>query len=440
MKDIKYRIPKEIYQGMIKDLQRQHEHAYERIGFLFTRSKFLNDGTTLVTAIEYCPVDDNHYIEDSKVGARINGNAIRNSMQNALRNQFGVFHIHLHDHKGKPRMSWTDEKGIPPMVESFTNVAPDQCHGNIILSRDSLFVSIRVPGCKDNLQPSLITIVGYPCKFFFLNENKNAKTEVYDRQSFLGEKSTFLFENVRVGVIGYGGGGSHIGLQLAHIGVINQVIFDHDHIEASNLNRLVGGWHEDLPKSVAKIEIAKRTIENVLPVAKTLCIPTRWQDNPEILQGCDIVVGCVDSFLEREQLEAECRRYLIPMVDIGMDVRNLDGKSSMSGQVILSMPGGPCMHCFGFLTTEKLGFEAAKYGKVGGRPQVVWPNGVLASTAVGIIVDIITGWTGQKEKDVYLSYDGNQGSLIDHIRLKYTPKICTHYNFKDIGQPQFLKL
>jgi hypothetical protein len=51
------------------------------------------------------------------------------------------------------------------------------------------------------------------------------------------------------------------------------------------------------------------------------------------------------------------------------------------------------MRCMGFLTDAKLAEEAARYWKGGARPQVVWPNGVLASTAIGLAVDIVTGWT-----------------------------------------------
>jgi hypothetical protein len=36
--------------------------------------------------------------------------------------------------------------------------------------------------------------------------------------------------------------------------------------------------------------------------------------------------------------------------------------------------------------------EAEKYGAAGSRPQVVWPNGVLASTAVGLAVQLLTPW------------------------------------------------
>ena len=70
----------------------------------------------------------------------------------------------------------------------------------------------------------------------------------------------------------------------------------------------------------------------------------------------------------------------------------------MSGQIILSAPGGPCMFCMHFLTDEKIGREVANYGAAGGRPQVVWANGVLASTAVGIADQHPDRWTKSRRR------------------------------------------
>jgi len=75
------------------------------------------------------------------------------------------------------------------------------------------------------------------------------------------------------------------------------------------------------------------------------------------------------------------------------------------------------MRCMGFLTGEKLAEEAARYGKAGARPQVVWPTGVLASTAVGLAMDIVTGWTGRPLPHAYLVYDGNKGTV--KVRIKF---------------------
>ena len=123
-----------------------------------------------------------------------------------------------------------------------------------------------------------------------------------------------------------------------------------------------------------------------------------------------------------------------------MDVRCVDDQHAMFGQVILSIPGNICMNCTGFLTNEKLRIEAVKYGDVGGRPQVVWPNGILASTAVGIVVDLITGWSKASIKSLYYEYDGNTGLIRVHPRLTLAPCDCVHYKLENIGTPVFNKI
>lgn len=439
--NIVIRIPAGIHKQMLMDLRRSHAFAHERVGFLFTKATQVSSTMVIVTCYEYQPIDDQHYIRDKSVGAKVNSTAIRNAMQIILDESCGCFHVHLHDHTGRTSPSGTDQRSLPPVVQGFSNANNEQAHGILILSSDSFYGSVKYKNEQSFISPQLVSVIGYPMKLIYGNNPKKSSTKMFDRQSFLGSNSQFLFENIRVCIVGYGGGGSHIGQQLAHIGVKNITVFDDDVIEDTNLNRLIGGWFSDIKKATLKVSIAKRVIEKIFPKANVQCIKDRWQNKPEGLQQCDIVIGCVDSYSERQQLEAECRRYLIPYIDIGMDIHSGEENTPyMSGQIILSMPGMSCMRCVGFLTDKKLAQEAAKYGKIGGRPQVVWPNGVLASSAVGILVDLVTGWTRQTDKKVYLSYDGNQGSLSNHVRLEYAEDNCAHFLLEDSGPPKMRKL
>lgn len=439
--DITFRIPQALRQRMLDDLRRPHPFAAERVGFLHTKSKALADRSVLVVATDYAPVEDDHYIDDDRVGAKINASAIRTAMQRSLHQQGGCFHVHLHDHLGKPTPSRTDNRGLPGVIDSFANIAPHQANGVLILSEDSFFAAVKIEGVPNYLAPNLISVVGKPLQLFY-GRRKAVANPLYDRQSFLGEDSVFLFENIRVGIIGYGGGGSHIGQQLAHLGVKNVVVFDGDVVEDTNLNRLVGARFSDVAEGTLKTQVAERTLRCILPKANVTRVDHRWQEQPEVLQSCDVVFGCVDSYAERQQAEAECRRYLIPYIDIGMDVHQVDNElHSMSGQVILSVPGYPCLNCLGFLTEKKLAQEAAKYGKVGGRPQVVWPNGVLASTAVGMFVNLVTNWTGEADSaSAYLSYDGNTGTIQEHVRVQFAPQACVHFPLENVGTPVFMSL
>lgn len=263
----------------------------------------------------------------------------------------------------------------------------------------------------------------------------------FSRQSFLGPNSQQHIAACVVGIAGLGGGGSHIVQQLAHIGFMNYVLFDRDAIEESNLNRLVSGTMQDVIERRLKIEIARRLILGIRPCANVRVIADVWQNQAEALKGCDIVFGCVDGFDQRRQLEATTRRFLIPLIDIGMDVYRTPGCApSISGQVILSMPGHACMTCMGFLNERNLAKEAAAYGNAGAHPQVIWSNGVLASIAVGVAVDLVTDWSQTLRGPVYLSYRGNLGTVAVDPTLRFAPCTCCHFPFREAGPVAFRPL
>jgi molybdopterin/thiamine biosynthesis adenylyltransferase len=262
------------------------------------------------------------------------------------------------------------------------------------------------------------------------------------RQSFLGVDAAETFAHARIAVLGLGGGGSHVVQQVSHVGFSNVSVCDPDLIERSNLNRLIGGTERDIKARRRKVDIAARTVRGLLPKASVEVLFGRWEEHAEALRGVDLIFGCLDGFAARRDLEEFTRRYLIPLIDIGMDVHRAEGTApQMSGQVILSMPGGPCMWCMNYLNPVVLTREAEEYGDAGPRPQVVWPNGILASAAVGIAVDVLTGWT-RGPAPIYLEFNGNDLTLRPPTRLAFydLQKPCHHFPANDIdrhGDPVF---
>jgi molybdopterin-synthase adenylyltransferase len=260
-------------------------------------------------------------------------------------------------------------------------------------------------------------------------------TDQYSRQSFLGPRSEELLRSATIGIVGVGGGGSHVAQQLAHIGIGQVLLFDPDKVESSNLNRLVGATAQDANAHTKKVEVARRFFLGINPAAEVRAHAVQWQLEADALREADVLVSCVDSYAARQDLEVSARRFLVPIVDIGMDVHLVSGRPHMAGQVILSSPGGPCFRCLGFLTDENLRQEAELYGAAGGRPQVVWANGVLASIAVGLVVDLLTGWQGRSSRAEYLHFDGNQHGITRSPRLDYAPKTCSHFGSDFVGEP-----
>lgn len=262
----------------------------------------------------------------------------------------------------------------------------------------------------------------------------------YNRQSFLGNDSQKIIELCKVGIVGLGGGGSHIVQQLAHLGFQNYILYDSDIVQETNLNRLIGATEKDINKP--KIKIAERMIYGLQARAKIKAYKNRWQEKPLSLRGCDIIFGCVDKFSERRELEACSRRFLIPYIDIGIDVIEVKPEPPIiSGQVVVSMPDHPCLSCLGFLNDKNLALEAGKYGNAGDKPQVVWANGIVASMAVGIAVDFLTNWTKSGQRIIYLSYEGNKNSVNPHVRLQYlnAKEKCIHYPDDEVGEPTLKK-
>lgn len=261
-------------------------------------------------------------------------------------------------------------------------------------------------------------------------------TERYTNQSFLGPDAQNRIEQAIVGVVGLGGSGSHVVQQLAHIGFQRYVLYDLDVIERRNLNRLIGATEADVAVKRPKVEIAERLIRGLQPQAQIAAYQKRWEDEPLPLRVCDVVIGCVDRVGVRRDLEAMMRRYLIPYVDMGLDVHHAKGEVPvMAGQVVLSMPGDLCLQCMGVISAAALGAEGRRYGDAGPRPQVVWANGVLASTAVGLVVDLLTDWTGGLRHAVYLEYFGNEGVVRRAGRMDHVPLQCDHYPLTNVGDP-----
>lgn len=254
-----------------------------------------------------------------------------------------------------------------------------------------------------------------------------------DRQQFLGAHSDKILATTRAGIVGLGGGGSHIVQQLAHLGTGEFCVFDGDYVDETNLNRLVGATVQDAEGKTLKVVVAERVIKALNRDAVVIAVLDRWQTRHELLRTCAVVFGCVDRFDEREELETYCRRFLIPYIDVGMDIHNIGDQFAISGQVVLSVPGGPCMKCLGFLEHDQ--DEKPPYLDAGGRPQVVWPNGVLASTAVGLFVQMVTPWCKPKAISSYLEYDGNTHQVRISQQLRFVPTSCSHFPVRDIGDP-----
>lgn len=198
----------------------------------------------------------------------------------------------------------------------------------------------------------------------------------------------------RVGVVGCGGTGSHVVQQLAHLGVAQLVLIDDDHVETSNLSRLVGITDADVGRlKVDGLADGARRINSNCAVS-TIAASVLDTD-PKQLSGLDLIFCCTDGHGSRSLLSELCQQYLLPIIDMGVEVVSSPGRTQAGGGVRILRPGKGCLLCAGTLDpalvreeylSEQERLRDNKRGYLRGvaeaAPSVIALNGVVASLAV----------------------------------------------------------
>lgn len=137
--NITFRFPQELLLAIHADLDRPHKFAAERVGFISCEASQSTSGDVALIAKHYSPVADDHYLDDPRVGAMMGPAAIRTALQFAYQHPVSMFHIHRHDHRGNPRFSPVDIRENARFIPDFWKVRPNQPHGAIVLSFNSMF-------------------------------------------------------------------------------------------------------------------------------------------------------------------------------------------------------------------------------------------------------------------------------------------------------------
>lgn len=447
------KIPRGLLSMALDDLERPHDFAAERLGFFSFRQSLDRDAPLLLCS-EYHPIPDNQYVADHTCGGRIGGKAIQAAMGRSYRTGSGQMWVHTHGRRGYPGASGTDRREGPRVVQSCVNAQPSVLQAWAVISEEGICGQVRIADGKLH-ELSKLSVIGWPLviprrepfqrkptrTWFFFKKKDRCVDDRYHRQGFLGPNAQGAIERAKIGIVGLGGGGSHINQQLAHIGFQRVVFCDAQRMELTNLNRLVGATVTDVKRKRFKTEIAARVFRNVQPNAEIDDRPLRWEEKREALRGCDLICGAIDGFAARRDLEAFCRSHLIPLVDVGMKLlRPENGPPEIRGQIILSMPGALCMHCLRFLTPDNLAEEVQDYDRVP-QAQVVWPNGVLASSAVGYVVGLLTGWSGRSIPSCRTDYKGSLMTLSpSNLAAALGGRPCKHFPLTQAGDAIFRKL
>jgi molybdopterin/thiamine biosynthesis adenylyltransferase len=103
------------------------------------------------------------------------------------------------------------------------------------------------------------------------------------------------------------------------------------------------------------------------------------------LRTVDLIIGCVDGWDTRDDLNTFALEHRIPYIDIAATITPGENAPRVSGQIAILLPGSACLRCMKLITDERVqASRRQRQGYLVGEPdpQVVSINGTLASEAV----------------------------------------------------------
>ncbi|MGH3777393.1 MAG: HesA/MoeB/ThiF family protein [Pseudonocardiaceae bacterium] len=352
-----------------------------------------------------------------------NGQFVAAALTRCRQEGWSLIEVHSHPFDSGPRttfsgIDWSNDRMKMPRVASM--LPEPFYHATMVVGRDSLDAHYyqRLTGAIRPIRR--VTVVGIfsddsPVLHYLQTSScAPAPARPHDARHsrqlpLLGASTQEAFSKARVAVVGVGGLGSFVALELAYLGVGHLTLIDPDRIEQSNLNRLIGAGPDDLGRY--KVDVFREFIERVAPRVSVTAVVAPLLDSGALdhAKTADLLLGCVDGHGARLSLNHLSVRYLIPFIDAGTGARIGTGglAARLGGQVQVVAPGVGCLECRGFINPQRAAYDLAPpevqeyerdhgYGTEDTAPSVIFLNGVVASIQVAETVRILGVTSGQK--------------------------------------------
>lgn len=363
---------------------------------------------------------------------------LANIVKRARLGSLSIFLAHSHPFSGGAvSFSSIDDEGERRLVPKLYARVPVE-HGALVFGHGAFTGRVWITGTGPCVGVHSLRIVGIPLRHLnpsLSHENPTPIDPVYDRQiRALGVEGSRAIRRMRAGVVGLGGNGSHVVQALAHMGLAEIIGIDNDPVEIHSRPRLIGSRPEDAVEGLLKVSVMERLVRDINPSVAFLGIAKRVQhaEAVDALKEADVVFGCTDNWSSRNFLNDFAFRYLVPLIDMGLEVQpNQDGSiRRAAGYVFTVIPGQSCLRCMGIVTKELLDTEGerrsgAYLGEiVEPAGQVVVFNGLVAYHALVEFVALATGFRGKAQGPIYRTIDFLRGeSRRQSINFITT---CTH--------------
>ena len=299
--------------------------------------------------------------------------------------QHGLCYLAVHCHGGVDSVSFSPddlashERGYPALLD-ITQGGPV---GALVFAANAVAGDIWTPDGRHPLEH--LTVLGPRIRTLFPSPRPRPTHAhpIYDRHARLfGDLGQQILGNLKIGIIGLGGGGSLLSQWLAHLGIGHIVAIDFDRLHPTNHPRVVGAtsWDAMTPlicsrstllQSIGrrlaryKVDVARRTAGRANRSVRYDAIRGNVLDEPtvKLLTDADFVFLASDSIQSRLVFNALLHQYLIPGAQIGVKV-SVEQKSgkvtdiTVATRLVLPGPGLGCLQCHELIPPGRLQEES----------------------------------------------------------------------------------
>lgn len=380
------------------------------------------------------------------------GQFVADALTRCRQEGWSLIEVHSHPFDSGPRttfsgVDWSNDRLKMPRLASM--LPEPFYHATIVVGQNSLDAHYYQRTTGAILPIPQVTIVGgirddspvlrqFPSSSTSRPGPRGPRELRHSRQlPLLGASTQEAFSKARIAVVGLGGLGSFVALELAYLGVGHLILLDPDRIELSNLNRLIGAGPEDVGRY--KVDVFGELIARVAPNVGVTAVAAPLLDSVALHQAkaADLLLGCVDGHGARLSLNHLSIRYLIPLIDAGTGARlGTDSSTAkLGGQVQVVAPGLGCLECRGFIHAQRAAYDLAPpavqeyerahgYGTDEAMPSVIFLNGVVASMQVALAVRILSARPDEYVAPKLVVYDAQVQRAFPAV-VEYSPECAT---------------
>ncbi|WP_193198663.1 HesA/MoeB/ThiF family protein [Nostoc sp. MG11] len=405
---ISLHIPPRMWSEFQKNMLNSRMFNEEVIGFLFCQRHQVSKYQVRYFPKTWVVPSPDCYEHQSASGLVLKQHFHSYLLEYHLQPGLDIVHIHTHAGRGIPDFSYVDdryESEYARFIAASFSKKPRLISG--VFDEGLQSGKFRVWDRKGQK----FEHVNFCNSLFELSNYQNAMNNtdlMFARQKIFGSANQKILHQLKVGLIGCGGIGSIFAELLGRLGVKNWVLIDPDKLETVNLNRMPGATQEMVEQQWYKVHYVKHLIKKIYhegSCVKTIATAVETELSKQEIATCDLIVVATDNHLSRKTAQELALQYMRPLVCLGtyIDVK-LDNTPRMYCRVTVPpLGGGWCLMCGNIINLQRAALEsapleinnmAAGAGYLEGvnNPAVFWLNSICASTGVGVIHGMVSGF------------------------------------------------